>query len=63
VPDSEWLQAGKACFVSLPLLRGWEYLQVCVICFALQMLGSGGWEQCTSALEPAVVQRLARYGV
>ncbi|TVU16727.1 hypothetical protein EJB05_40304 [Eragrostis curvula] len=28
-----------------------------------QMLGSGGWEQCMSALEPAVVQRLSRYGV
>ena len=28
-----------------------------------QMLGNGGWEQCMSALDPAVVQRLARYGV
>ncbi|KAM0870061.1 hypothetical protein ACQ4PT_040269 [Festuca glaucescens] len=28
-----------------------------------QMLGGAGWEQCMSTLEPAVVQRLARYGV
>uniref|UniRef100_A0A453DL95 Uncharacterized protein n=1 Tax=Aegilops tauschii subsp. strangulata TaxID=200361 RepID=A0A453DL95_AEGTS len=28
-----------------------------------QMLGAAGWEQCMSTLEPAVVQRLARYGV
>lgn len=27
------------------------------------MLGAAGWEQCMSTLEPAVVQRLARYGV
>ncbi|KAL6844249.1 hypothetical protein ACP4OV_025922 [Aristida adscensionis] len=28
-----------------------------------QMLANGGWEQCMSTLEPATVQRLARYGV
>ncbi|RLM87679.1 hypothetical protein C2845_PM04G11430 [Panicum miliaceum] len=28
-----------------------------------QLLGNAGWEQCMATLEPAVVQRLARYGV
>ncbi|KAF8750611.1 hypothetical protein HU200_012316 [Digitaria exilis] len=28
-----------------------------------QLLGNGGWEQCMATLEPAVVQKLARYGV
>jgi len=28
-----------------------------------QLLGNSGWEQCMATLEPAVVQRLARYGV